>query len=445
MLRQSPTTKRFSSEIRHRTFERVHLSMDTTVRTIAVRREVALQLLLDTGEPVRDLVAALRARKLTIQAVEECVRAKLPFDTLRPSTWPTLADGRGRHVKHLEQLAGAGQGSANNARGQDDALAHAERYFGGDARLESITPEQVAGYRAHLSRPASEKGDDGRPGAGLSQNTVALYLLRFGALYTFLQQREAIAARQAKRAPAVLFAPLIRSEHMPPRVKTRVRFLSEDEAERLITAAPARLRLMIALGVFAGLRLGEARMLRKQDVDLELGMLFVHGRDGWTPKYRKDREIPISSALAPFLAEHLDRWAGTVYLVEGETPGAPFGDRSFDHHFRRMLGTAGLAIGRADPQGVTYHTLRHTFASWLVMEGVDLLTVARLMGHATIDQVQQTYGHLSPEHRRAAVEHLASRWAGRAGAAIAIPETGNVADREADDVAKTPSETLPNA
>lgn len=427
MLRLDPATKRFSSEIRHRTFGRVHLRLQTTVRSTAVRREAALQLLLDTGEPVRDLVEALRARKLTIQAVEECVRAKLPFDTLRPSTWPTLAEARKRHVTHLERLATGGQGSENNARGQDDALAHAERYFGADKRLEAITPDEIAAYRAHLARPKTETDEQGRAGAGLSQNTVGLYLLRLGATYTFLQEREVIAARQAKRPAATIFTPIIREEHMPPRVKTRVRFLSEDEAERLVTAAPPRLALWIALGIFAGLRLGEVRMLRRIDVDLELGVLFVQAREGWKPKYGKNREVPISSALLPYLAPHLERYAGTVYLLEGETAGEPFGDRSFGYHFGRMLTTAGLTQGREDPQGVTFHTLRHTFASWLVMEGVDLLTVARLLGHATIDQVQETYAHLSPEHRRAAVEHLATRWASRPSV-----------------TAKTPSETPAN-
>ena len=68
---------------------------------------------------------------------------------------------------------------------------------------------------------------------------------------------------------------------------------------------------------------------------------------------------------------------------------------------------------RDHPAGVTFHTLRHTFASWLVMEGADLLTVSRLMGHSSTKQVEQTYAHLSPKHRLATIELLSARWAAR--------------------------------
>jgi integrase len=65
-----------------------------------------------------------------------------------------------------------------------------------------------------------------------------------------------------------------------------------------------------------------------------------------------------------------------------------------------------MVSGQKDPLGVTFHTLRHTFASWLVMAGVDLKTVATLLGHSTTHQVERTYGHLSPDHKRRAVEQL---------------------------------------
>jgi site-specific recombinase XerD len=87
--------------------------------------------------------------------------------------------------------------------------------------------------------------------------------------------------------------------------------------------------------------------------------------------------------------------------------------------FDRIVEDAGLIPGANHPQGVTYHVLRHTFASWLVMEGVDLLMVARLMGHATVKQVVETYGHLSPEHRKKAVVQLGVRWS---KALAAVPE-----------------------
>jgi site-specific recombinase XerD len=65
----------------------------------------------------------------------------------------------------------------------------------------------------------------------------------------------------------------------------------------------------------------------------------------------------------------------------------------------------GAACDEAKIEGVTWHTLRHTFASRLVMAGVDLKTVQELMGHKTIAMTAR-YAHLSPEHKLSALERL---------------------------------------
>lgn len=404
MLRYDPATKRYSSEIKHRTFGRVHIRLRTTVKAVAQRREVALQLLLDTGEPVRDVVESLRARKITIEAVEECVRAKRPFDTLRPSAWPTLGAAREEYLAHLAD----GEGSYKTALSAGHALAHAIAHFGEGRRLESITHEEMGGFKTYLV------------GLGLHLNTVGLYLTKLGAVFTFLQLRENRRAQQAKRAPATLFSPLDRDEHVPAHRTTRVRFLSEEEAERVLAATPDRVKLATALGLFAGLRIGEILNLRTGiDVDTEHGVLFIQARGGdyeWRPKYGKNREVPISSALRPFVEAHLGRYAGEDYLFPGgvRAPvGAPRSERNFQYIFERVVTDAGLEAGRDKAAGVTVHTLRHTFASWLVMAGADLLTVSRLLGHASIKITEQTYAHLSPQHRLAIVELLSARWAER--------------------------------
>lgn len=401
--------RNYSADIKHRTFGRVHLRLKTTSKTVAMHRHSALEQLLDTGEPVRDLVEALRHRKLTIEAVYECVRAKLPFDSLRPSTWPTLGTGRDRYLKHLE----ASEGSEKTTRSVGHGLAHAVAFFGEERRLDSITHEEVVDFKLHMI------------GLGLHSNTVGLYLTKFGALYTFLQEQETRKALQQKRTPAVLFSPLDRDEHVPERQATRVRFLSEEEAALVLTASPARITLAVALGLFAGLRIGEILMLRAGiDVDREHGMLFIQAREGWKPKYGKNREVPISSALLPYLDAHLETIGEADYLFPGQTAGAPRSERNMQYLFTRIVTDAGLEAGRDHPAGVTVHTLRHTFASWLVMEGADLLTVSRLMGHSSTKQVEQTYAHLSPKHRLATVELLSTRWAARGGSDAQKTPTG---------------------
>jgi integrase len=408
MLRLHPVRKTFSAEIKHRTFGRVHLSLKTKTKTIAITRHAALQQLLDTGEPVRDIVAALRAEKLTIEAVTECVRSKHAFDTLRASTWPTLGVAIAEYVADQEQREG---GSQNTATGSSVALKHASAHFGNDRPIEAITYDEVTAYKAYLREQK------------LQDNTVALYLVKFGALFTFLQKRETRRALQQRRTPAVLVSPVDRDEHVPAKTKTRVRFLSEQEVEQLITATPKDFKAGVALGVFAGLRIGEVDMLRPIDIDLERSMLFVQAREGWQPKYGRNREIPISTALEPFLTAHLASLpADAAYLFAGREEGTPVGRSKLFDRFRRIVDDAGLSRERSDPHAVSFHTLRHTFASWLVMAGADLFTVARLMGHTTIKQLEETYAHLSPQHRLATVEMLSARWLSR----DSRPATGEV-------------------
>lgn len=403
MLRFDRVRKTYSAEIKHRTFGRVHLRLKTKVRDQAMRRHTALEQLLDTGEPVRDLVEALRARKLTIAAVEECVRTKVPFDTLRPSTWPTLGEARERYLKALDAKE---QGSARTGLGAQTALTHAVAFFGEGKRLEAITHDDVAEFKAHLVKPKVEGG------FGLHSNTVSTYLTTFGALYTFLQERETKRARQQKRMPATLFSPIDREEHVPRKTQTRVRFLAESEAQLVLAATPASIECAIALGLFAGLRIGEVLMLRPMiDVDLSRGVLFIQAREGWQPKYGKNREVPISTALRPYIERHLVSLPlAAPYVFPSTGSGPQLGPQAMHAIVRRVVADAGLEPGRKHPEGITFHTLRHTFASWLVMAGADLLTISKLMGHRGIRQVEETYGHLSPQHLQGTVELLSSRW-----------------------------------
>ena len=94
-------------------------------------------------------------------------------------------------------------------------------------------------------------------------------------------------------------------------------------------------------------------------------------------------------------------------------PAMPFNRHTFDQHFKTIVGDAELVTGRTDPKGVVFHTLRHTFASWLVMRGVDLYTVAQLLGNS-LRMVELCYSHLSPDFRQRAVDRLAG--------AVVVPE-----------------------
>jgi site-specific recombinase XerD len=107
------------------------------------------------------------------------------------------------------------------------------------------------------------------------------------------------------------------------------------------------------------------------------------------------RSIPLNSIALEALKSL--KGTATVEYVFCKKDGSPY--RSIRSAFRR-------ACQRAKLSGVTPHTLRHTFASRLVMAGVDLRTVQELGGWQTIAMVER-YSHLSPQHKLKAVERLA--------------------------------------
>jgi integrase len=243
---------------------------------------------------------------------------------------------------------------------------------------------------------------------GYATNTTTSTVWRVGSLYHWHIRRERIEAREQQRQPRALYVP-IDPETVTKAVTRRERYLSPPEAERLLAATPRALLFPVAAGLFGGFRLNEMLHLRPGfDVDLELGTLAVQQQPNWRPKTdRSIRRVPISSALRPILDWHLEHRAGDDWLLPSPVySDAPMGDDAFARHFTRIVGNAGLIAGHGDPMGVTYHTLRHTFASWLLMAGADMYTVAKLLGNS-VKQVEDTYGHLSKDHRQAAVDKIA--------------------------------------
>ena len=74
--------------------------------------------------------------------------------------------------------------------------------------------------------------------------------------------------------------------------------------------------------------------------------------------------------------------------------------------FDRVIERLGFNDGVTDPrQRVVFHTCRHTFASWLAIQGTPLYTIAKLMGHKSIS-MSERYSHLSPDHKKDAVNGL---------------------------------------
>jgi integrase len=180
-----------------------------------------------------------------------------------------------------------------------------------------------------------------------------------------------------------------------PEPRTRLRYLDPDEEARLLAEAREPIRTIILTGIHAGLRVrSEALTLTWPNVDLTRGLLTVQA--GFA-KTGQSRTVPINSTLRAAL-ERLKRTA------RGEAVFA----RSDGRPVRSFIAGFQLACERAGLPDVTPHVLRHTFASRLVMAGVDLRTVQELGGWKSLAMVER-YSHLSRPHVAAAIERIATR------------------------------------
>jgi len=170
-------------------------------------------------------------------------------------------------------------------------------------------------------------------------------------------------------------------------------FVKEELREVLIHCQKRDYPVFLTLAS-TGLRLGELINLEWTDVGLERRLITIKVKDFWEPKNSKPRAIPMANKLVEVLKE-LKRDSRWVFTTRK-------GNQLNKNHLRERLVKVCMKIG-IEPANI--HTFRHTFASHLVMKGVDLPTVQKLMGHSDI-KTTMIYAHLAPEHLKGAVEKL---------------------------------------
>lgn len=187
--------------------------------------------------------------------------------------------------------------------------------------------------------------------------------------------------------------------------KGRVEFFTPDELKQMldytrVLAAqfpPDKCppwQTIILLGARAGLRRGEMQNLMWADIDFDKGILSITPKKDWTPKDYECRDIPLAEDLKAHLQKLPRRGPYVLYDVYGDRLSVD----SITTYFRdKIVKKCGLSGN--------VHKLRHTFASHLVQNGVDLYTVSKLLGHSSI-KTTEIYAHLSPVTLAGAVAKL---------------------------------------
>lgn len=182
----------------------------------------------------------------------------------------------------------------------------------------------------------------------------------------------------------------------------RTRYLSSEEAKLLLDALgkhSQELKEIALLGLMCGLRSGEIFKLRWSDIDFRHGAILLRGTKAGNSRYAF-----FTDAVRGMLEEKAKARPSVDALI---FPGPDGRIRQrVSKTFSRVVEELGLNQGIDDPkQKVVFHTLRHTFASWLAANNIPLYNVQKLMGHSEAKMVQR-YAHLSIESVKESVNVL---------------------------------------
>lgn len=259
-----------------------------------------------------------------------------------------------------------------------------------DARLDQLTARHLRDWHAKLAEAAPRlRGKSGaserrtRPIDRDDPEAVRKRRATANRVLTILKAALNHAFREG-RAPSD--AAWRRVQPFREAAAARVRYLSQDDARRLVNAADPELRPMVQAALLTGCRYGELAALRVSDFNGEAGTLTIRATKGGKPRHLVLTDEGIALFVALTLGQGLDE------PPLRRTNGMRWG-RS---HAQRPLHDAchGARIAPA----VSFHILRHTYASHLVMAGAPLQVVAANLGHADTRMTEKHYAHLAPSY-----------------------------------------------
>ena len=198
---------------------------------------------------------------------------------------------------------------------------------------------------------------------------------------------------------------------LPRRVARKPRFLTVEEAERLLdTVRGDRLEALYVMALSLAMREGELLGLRWSDIDLAAGELRItnqlqNGQLVDVKSAASHRWLPMPEIVRAALVAHREheRLTSIDRLVFTSTVGTPIGARNLLRAFKVHLRRAGLP-----EKEIRFHDLRHSAATFLIARGSDPKTVQAILGHTTVRLTMDTYVHAMPQALRDAARQMDS-------------------------------------
>lgn len=264
--------------------------------------------------------------------------------------------------------------------------------YAGDITVADINPELIRKWRLWLNRLGTNTSDE------LQKNTQNYHLIALRGFLKFCAKRDVPALSPEK-------IELARTK------RKQVTFLNEDELSRMFsepdiqTEAGLRDRAILELLFSSGLRVSELVGLDIDHINLKRREFMVRG------KGQKDRPIFISPVAAEWVQAYLDERQDNTRPLFIRYSGRKGVDNSGDYQRLTVRSVQRLVARYALLAGITKHvsphTLRHSFATDLVMNGADLRSVQAMLGHSNI-ATTQIYTHLTDPHLKSVHERFHS-------------------------------------
>jgi site-specific recombinase XerD len=292
------------------------------------------------------------------------------------------------YIEHLEVEGGRSAKTAENYR------LYLERFveFTEDIKVGNITSETIRKYRLWLNRYKNLNDDE------LAIITQAYHLIALRGFLGYLSQRDIESL-----APNKIVLPKV--------ARKQVTFLHYDEVKRLLdkidltSEAGLRDRAIVELLFSSGLRVSELINLNRDHVNTKRREFMVRG------KGQKDRPIFISEAAASwvdrYLEARMDNLPPLFLSYSRNNVATTSGDfrRLTARSVQRMISQYARLAGIT--KHVSPHTMRHSFATDLLMNGADIRSVQSMLGHSNISTTQ-VYTHVTDEHLREVYEKFHS-------------------------------------